>query len=56
MNDCVCNLELMEAIAEANSLEGWTKVTDDALHEWHNDTKGIKFMLQLITRIISACE
>ncbi|TGZ47415.1 Uncharacterized protein DBV15_00223 [Temnothorax longispinosus] len=28
---------LMTAIAETNSLEGWTKVTDNALREWHDD-------------------
>lgn len=27
----------MKAIAETNSLEGWTKVTDNALREWHDD-------------------
>lgn len=33
------NLELMETIEEKNSLEGWTKITDNALREWHNDTE-----------------
>ncbi|XP_071627706.1 uncharacterized protein [Temnothorax longispinosus] len=37
MHDCVYNIGLMTAIAETNSLEGWTKVTDNALREWHDD-------------------
>jgi len=53
MNDYVCNLGLMKAIAETNSLEGWTKMTDNALCEYHDDTEGIKFISQLITRIIN---
>lgn len=35
------NLELMKTIEEKNSLEGWAKVADNALREWHNDTKNI---------------
>lgn len=31
------NLELVETIEEKNSLEGWTKVADNALQEWYND-------------------
>jgi len=53
MNDYVCNLGLMKAIAETNSLEGWTKMTDNTLCEYHDDTEGIKFILQLITQIIN---
>ncbi|XP_011874961.1 PREDICTED: uncharacterized protein LOC105565951 isoform X2 [Vollenhovia emeryi] len=30
---------LMNAIAETNSLEGWTKMTDNALRDWHDDTE-----------------
>ncbi|XP_071554139.1 uncharacterized protein [Temnothorax nylanderi] len=42
---------LMKAIAETNSLEGWTKVTDNALREWHDDMEGIKLISQLMTQI-----
>ncbi|XP_024867227.1 uncharacterized protein LOC112451675 isoform X2 [Temnothorax curvispinosus] len=42
---------LMTAIAETNSLEGWTKVTDNALREWHDDMEGIKLISQLMTQI-----
>lgn len=31
----------MEAIEEKNSLEGWTKMADNALREWHNDAENI---------------
>ncbi|KAM0732948.1 hypothetical protein ACS0PU_001109 [Formica fusca] len=31
--------KLMETIEEKNSLEGWTKITDNALREWHDDTE-----------------
>lgn len=44
MHDYVCNLGLMKAVAETNSLEEWTKVTDNALRGWHDDTEGIKFI------------
>jgi len=53
MNDYVYNLGLMKAIAETNSLEGWTKMTDNTLCEYHDDTEGIKFISQLITQIIN---
>jgi len=53
MNDYVCNLGLLKAIAETTSLEGWTKMTDNALCEYHDDTEGIKFISQLITQIIN---
>ncbi|CAL1688174.1 unnamed protein product [Lasius platythorax] len=33
--------KLVETIEEKNSLEGWTKVADNALREWHNDTENI---------------
>lgn len=36
MHNYVYNIGLMKAIAETNSLEGWTKVTDNALREWHD--------------------
>ncbi|XP_025073277.1 uncharacterized protein LOC105423928 [Pogonomyrmex barbatus] len=30
----------MKAIAETNSLEGWTEITDNMLREWHDDMEG----------------
>lgn len=38
----------MKAVGEANSLEGWANITDNALCKYHNDTEGIKFISLLI--------
>lgn len=43
MHAYVC-IGLIKAIAETNSLEGWTKVTDNVLPEWHDDMEGIKLI------------
>lgn len=48
INYYVCNLGLMKAVGEANSLEGWANITDNALCKYHNDTEGIKFISLLI--------
>lgn len=36
----------MKAIAETNSLEGWTKVTANSLRDWHDDMEGIKYLFR----------
>ncbi|XP_072752787.1 uncharacterized protein [Anoplolepis gracilipes] len=33
--------KLVGTIEEKNSLEGWTKIADNALREWHEDTENI---------------
>lgn len=38
----IYNIGLMK-VAETNSLEGWTKVTDNVLREWHDDMEGIVY-------------
>ncbi|XP_070170042.1 uncharacterized protein [Polyergus mexicanus] len=39
--------KLIETIEEKNSLEGWTKIADNALREWHNDIENIDINLLL---------
>lgn len=49
----ICNIELIDRVAEKTSLEGWTKVADNAFRNWQSNIQDIDLSSMLKKKCLS---